>query len=99
MLDITLKFQGILGTAIGAIGVLIITSLLKNLGRICIYFRGWNIEYFKNDEAGGVLETSNLNESIYCNYSFEMEIINSSETPRALRDIKVNFYNSNKLLV
>jgi len=98
ILDIALKFQGILGTAIGAVVILIATSLLKNLGKIYIYFRGWGIKFFKMDGTGG-FETSVLEEASYCNYYFEVEIINTSETPRALRDIKVKFYSSNKLLV
>jgi hypothetical protein len=98
ILDIALKFQGILGAAVGVIATLITTSLIKKLGRIYIYFRGWKMNISKRDGAGG-LEPSTLEDANYCDYSFEMEIINTSETPRALRDIKVNFYNSNKLLL
>ena len=99
ILDIALKFQGILGTAFGAVVILIFTSLLKNSGKTYFYFRGWNIEYTKNDEAGELIKTPNLDGAISCNYSFEIEIINTSETPRALRDVKVKFYNGNQLLV
>ncbi len=97
-LDITLKFQGILGAAVGVIAALIATSLIKNLGRILIYFRGWKINIFNINVAGG-REPTTLPDANYCDYSFEMEIINTSETPRALREIKVNFYDSKKLLL
>lgn len=93
-----MKFQGILGTAIGVIATLITMSLLKNLGKIYIYFRGWRIKFSKMDGTGGH-ETSVLEEASYCNYYFEIEIINNSEMPKAFRDIKVKFYSSNKLLV
>ncbi len=99
ILDIILKFQGILGAAVGAVVVLIATSLLKNSGKTYIYFRDWNIKYTKHDETGGLVEVSNPDGAMYCNYSFEIEIINASETPRALRDIKVKFYTGNQLLV
>lgn len=98
ILDIALKFQGILGTAFGAVIILIATSLIKNLGRTLIYFREWKINISKRDGAGG-LEPSTLEDANYCDYSFEMEIINTSETPRALRDTKVKFYSSKKLLL
>jgi len=97
ILDIALKFQGILGTAFGVIIALIATSLIKNLGRTYIYFRDWNMNISKRDGAGG-LEPSAPEDANYGGYSFEMEIINTSETPRALRNIRVKFYSSKKLL-
>jgi len=92
-------FQGIIGATVGVIATLIVTSIIKNLGKIYIYFRDWEIKFHKMDGTGGFI-TSKLEEASSCSYSFEMEIMNSSELPRALRDIKVKFYNSdNKLLV
>jgi hypothetical protein len=98
VVEMITKFQGILGAIIGVIATLIATNFLKNLGKTYFYFHGWNIEYIKYDKSGG-REPSNLNEAEYCNYFFEMEIINTSENLKALRDIKVKFYNSNKLLL
>ena len=99
ILDIILKFQGILGAAFGAVVVLIATSLLKNSGKIYIYFRNWNIRYTKEDKTGDLIEISDSDGAMYSNYSFEIEIINNSEIPRALRDIKVKFFSGNQLLV
>ncbi len=98
ILDIALKFQGIIGATVGVIATLIVTSLIKNLGKIYTYFRSWEIKFLKMTGTGGVA-TSLFEEASYCDYSFEMEIINTSESPKALRDIKVRFYsNKNKLL-
>ena len=107
ILDIVLKFKGILwtafiavfGTAFGAVVVLIITNILKNMGITYFYFPGWNIRYTKDDGAGGQIEMPNSDEATNCNYFFEMEIINTAENLKALRDIKVKFYNGNKLLL
>ena len=98
VLETASKFQGILGAAIGVIATLIATSLIKNLGRILIYFRGWKMNVSKRDGAGGLEPATPLNAN-YCDYSFEIELINTSETPRALREIKINFYDNRKLLL
>lgn len=99
VIKILSEFQGIIGATVGVIATLIVTSIIKNLGKIYIYFRGWEIKYHKMDGVGGFI-TSKLEEASSCSYSFEMEIMNSSELPKTLRDIKVKFYDSdNKLLV
>jgi len=79
--------------------VLITTNLLKNLGKTYIYFRDWNIKYTKHDKSGGLIEVESPEGAMYCNYSFEIEVINNSETPSGLREIKVKFYSDNQLLV
>ncbi len=99
MLETILKFQGVLGAVVGVIATLIVTHLLRHAGKIYIYFRNWDIKYFKVGEAGGSLETSNLDETEYCSYSFEIEILNSSEVPKVLRDITIVFYDNNKKLI
>lgn len=99
VIKILSEFQGIIGATVGVIATLIVTSVIKNLGKIYIYFRDWGIEFYKMG-GGGDHIISEINEARYCSFSFEMEIMNSSELPKALRDIKVRFYNSdNKLLV
>jgi len=99
VIKILSEFQGIIGATVGVIATLIVTSIIKNLGKIYIYFHGWEIKFHKMDGVGGSI-TSKLEEASSCSYFFEMEIMNSSELPKSLRDIKVKFYNrENKLLV
>lgn len=99
VIKILSEFQGIIGATVGVIATLIVTSVIKNLGKIYIYFRNWGIKFYKMSGVGDHI-ISEIKEASYCSYSFEMEIMNSSELPKALRDIKVRFYNSdNKLLV
>jgi len=98
VIKILSEFQGIIGATVGVIATLIVTSVIKNLGKIYIYFRDWGIEFYKMGGAGDHI-ISEIKEACYCSFSFEMEVMNSSELPKALRDIKVRFYNiNNKLL-
>lgn len=97
--NIAIKFQGIIGTIFGVIATLIVTSTIKNLGKIYTYFHGWEIRFYNLDGVGNFKSTI-FEEAHYCDYEFEIEILNSSELPKALRDIRVRFYDSsNKLLV
>ena len=99
VIKILSEFQGIIGATVGVIATLIVTNIIKNLGKTYIYFRDWEIKFKKIDGVGGFI-TSEFEEASSCSYSLEMEIINSSELPKALRGIKVRFYNSdNKFLV
>jgi hypothetical protein len=93
VIKILSEFQGIIGATVGVIATLIVTSIIKKLGKTYIYFRDWEIKFYKMDGAGGFI-SSEFEEAISCSYSFEMEIFNSSELPKALRGIKVRFYNS-----
>ena len=98
VIKILSEFQGIIGTAVGVIATLITTRIIKNLGKLYVYFHEWEIKFNKISGEGSLI-TSKIEEASYCSYSFEMEILNSSETTKALRDIKIRFYNKNNKLL
>lgn len=47
VIKILSEFQGIIGTAVGVIATLIATRIIKNLGKLYIYFHEWEIKFNK----------------------------------------------------
>lgn len=88
-----------LGTIIGVVGSLLGAVIgwgLNNIsrrGKLTAYVdNGINGEFVTEDE----LPATSLDKSKYFNYRFKMEIYNSSDDTKIMRDIKVVFHNDSK---
>ncbi len=98
IIEIILKLQGIIGAITGVAVTLIVTHILKNFGKIHFYFHNWRLDFISY-QSGGREQVSISDKASNSEYFFEMEIINTSESKKYLRDIKVKFYNNKKLLL
>jgi predicted small secreted protein len=94
------KFEGIIGALLGVVVTLITTQLLKNIGKVNFYLVKDDFKFTKNikDEIGQTYpEECNKQESDCCVVDFVIELYNNSDTNKILRDIRIGFYNKNKL--
>lgn len=98
LIEVLTVYQGIIGAIGGVIATLVVTHLLKNVGRVYIYSNNHKFEFLKRDEAGGLVTTTSA-EAEYGNLNFGLWILNSSEIPRSFRDIFIGFYDSDNRLI
>lgn len=102
-LNVLRDYQGSVSAILGALAGMFGTYIIKNMGGTHIEFYDISFKYIKvvQDEIGNVIikEIKPLVDgSNTCKYSMDVEIYNSSETPRALRSIQVQFYNKGKII-
>ncbi len=99
ILDLLRDYQGIIGVLAGMFGA----QALRNMGKTHIEFQNCSFKYMKigYDELGQFIEkeilpsTEGQND---CYFSMDIEIYNSSETPRILRNLQIQF-NKNKKII
>ncbi|WP_294376924.1 hypothetical protein [uncultured Clostridium sp.] len=85
-------FQGIIGAVFGTVATLITTELIKSLGRLKFYFNDISIEYSGENERGFTdIIVTDVTKADACGYKFRVQIYNSSETIKILKDFKVEF--------
>lgn len=99
MIEIIKEFNGIIGAVVGSVTTLIVTKLLKSTGKIHLYLKDWDVKNtIKNEfrERTYIKTTSLEVESLYI--KFKMDIYNSSEIPKIMRNIKIGFYDNKKEL-
>ncbi|WP_411682458.1 hypothetical protein [Clostridium thailandense] len=98
-LKIIKEFNGIIGAVVGSTTTLVITKLLKSTGKVCLYLKEWEVENTEENEIGEInyIKTTSLEvDSLYIKLT--MDIYNSSEIPKIMRNIKIGFYNNKKEL-
>lgn len=96
-LAILKEFDGILGAVVGSVATLITTQIIKSMGKLNLYLKKWDVENQRNDECGCVTyerATSLDTKSLYI--TVILEIYNSCENPKIMRNIKFGFYNGKK---
>lgn len=96
--NIIKEFEGIFGVLLGVVVTMGSTELIKRWGKIYNYFDNWNASLYKQDSCGASIRTSldDYEESYCYNYEFDMQIFNSSQIYKVLRDIKIEFVFENK---
>ena len=99
ILELLYAFQGIIGVLAGMFG----SQLLRNIGKTFIFVQNSSFKYIakESDGAGGFIEReikSLTDGPNHCTYSMDLEIYNSSEMPRILRNIQIQFYKDKKLI-
>lgn len=82
-------YIGIIGTLLGVIITFTLNYIVKVKGKIYFYFKNYNI-YFNKLENGCYVE-SNVLEARDFRYRLGIEIFNSSEVPKILREINIKF--------
>ena len=93
------KFEGIIGALMGVVATLITTQLIKNLGRIEFYFNEYEDKLWRFDRGGiEILDKSDTIKAEYYDYKFRIELYNSSESIRILRDLRIGFQLEDKFI-
>jgi len=103
ILELLRDFQGSISGIIGALAGLSCAHFIKHIGQTYVEFYDINFKYIKTGNGPyriDVIEIEPLVEGRNtCKYSMNVEIYYSSETPRVLRNIQIQFYKSNRLIV
>lgn len=97
MLQTIKDFEGIIGAILGVIFTLITTHLLKGIGTIKIYFKDYSIEKHEKDQMGYTrrVKTTSL-DSEELIIIIELELYNSADVPKIMRNISMALYDKNK---
>lgn len=84
------EFEGIIGALLGVIITMLMNEYLKSKGKIKYYFSNFTINYMGVDKG---IYRSFDKESDYSSieYEFNIQIYNTSESKKILRDIKIQF--------
>ena len=100
LVKLIIELQGIVGALLGVISTLVVTEIVKNKGKIKFYLQKSDFKMYMTDSYGGQTETNLYDDVESSTIAIEMDIFNSSYTPRPLREIRVKFYDSEgKLLL
>jgi hypothetical protein len=96
-------YQGIFGALLGSTLTLVVTHFLKNHGKISIYIRDYQACFFiQNPDGGGgfnVKATKLSDDANQGHITFQIELYNSAEVPKPLKEFVISFYDAeNKLL-
>jgi len=91
---------GIIGI-VGSIGTLIASHLLRTSGRITVNLTRSNITLSRQnpDEYGQEVVTLHLDEAAKLNISLGIDIYNSSDIPRSLRDLWIEVKSKGRLVI
>lgn len=98
LITIISRFEGILGAVLGSVATLIATELIKNLGKIIFNFYDYKIKYYGKDEFGGTGIIDNASKAQYCIYEIRMQMYNSSEVIKPLKDFQIQFKSDDKVI-
>ncbi len=92
------NFEGIIGALLGVIVTLVLTNLLRHLGKLYIYATEIKTEFTRLD-GYGCMKDCDILEAQYATFDLDVEIYNNSEVPKALRDFAFRFYCDKELLL
>lgn len=93
------KFEGTIGTLLGVIITFIFTQLTKKIGKIEFYFNEYEYKYWRIYE-GRIenLENEFIEKAENYDYKFRIELYNSSESIKILRDLKIGIKTGDKMI-
>ena len=100
ILNIIKEFEGIIGAILGSIGTLIATDILKRKGKLNIYLMDFKGKYWYREKDHYDLTTTKTKDNVLNSYKFEfiIDVYNSNELPKIMRDIKICIYKNKTLL-
>lgn len=88
VIRILTEFEGIIGALLGAIGTLICTHILKNKGKCIVNIKSDEVKCNSIDDWG--TETIKpIEDADNLSIKFELELYNTSEIPKYLKDFKL----------
>lgn len=100
MLNILYQFQGIVGAILGAATTLVITQILHNIGKLYFYTREYKLTAFKKyrDESKATIrkKTDDFQEASQVEFELHIQVYNSSENIKIMKDIIIEFVLSNQ---
>ncbi|MDQ0975891.1 hypothetical protein QFZ31_005769 [Neobacillus niacini] len=103
IIELIKDFEGIIGALLGVIVTLILTQMLKSVGKIKFYIKENEIDFINAEQnmIGEYIESKveDRNEATNINLKHTIEIYNGSEIPKIIRDVKYSFYYGNNLLL
>ena len=93
------EFEGIIGAVLGVIATLITTDILKRVGKLNIYVMS-SIGNFNYNVNGFIQICRESKGDKLCGYNHKLvlNLYNSSDSPKFLRDLKLNVFNEEKFL-
>ena len=101
-IELVEKFEGIIGALFGVIITMILTQWLKSLGKTRFYLVSSEFKYMRdtvNDFGETRSEHCEKVEADNLQINCTIEIYNSSEIHKILRDVKFSFYDGGKMLL
>lgn len=93
--QILIEYKSVSAAILGSVATLIVTSLIKNQGKIHFSIDNWKIIFYSQDEIGAIVPIDNYKDALYCSFSFDLILYNNSEVPKSLKDVKIRFENQN----
>lgn len=92
-MDITVikDFSGILGAILGSTSTLIITHILKNVGKLDLFINKWEGKFKTYKEIGCHKQGKNDDDLYGYDFQLELEILNNSDVYKIMRKITICF--------
>lgn len=75
---------------------LIVTTRIRNFGKLYFYVSNWKGTLFGKDDYGGEILCKDINTGERFKFELEFELYNSSEVPKNLRNAHIEFVVKNK---
>lgn len=93
VIDILLKFDGLIGAVLGVIATLITTEMLKKTGKLYVYVHEENFELYsgETDKFGGPLSVGEFEKASYGLVRYKLQLYNGSDIPKSFRNIQLKF--------
>jgi hypothetical protein len=93
------SFRGEIGIVVGTFIGTITTIIIKNLGTLKFFINEVELKYKKlvNEMYQSYEETTNYKDADKCDFSADIDIYNSSENPKIIRELNVVIINKQKI--
>lgn len=101
VLDVLLAYQGIIGTLLGVITTLLISTWLKKFGKVYVSAQNYKISFCVKDFDGSHYYVSSydpekiLDQYLHGNIELELALYNSSDEHKGLKNIKIYLLDNN----
>ena len=100
VITIIKEFDGIIGAILGSVITLIVTDILKSKGKLKIYLmKGQGNFYYNVMGFHQTYRESKEDKLSYYKYELELNIYNSSDSFKFIRDIKLIVSNGDKFIL
>lgn len=93
-ISIIKEFEGIIGALLGVIITMLMNEYLKEKGNIKYYFDNLTINYKARGNYGNYMDVDKGEDYEGVEYRLDIQLYNTSESRKILRDIKLQFIGS-----
>jgi len=98
IMDIIKSYEGIIGALLGVIVTTILNEYIKSKGRLNFYSRNYENRFMKTGDYGHYTETDDIDNSERFEYEFEMQLYNSADINKIIRQIEIEFICKNGII-